>query len=301
MFHLGRRLRGNRILVLGAYRPEEITLGRADDRHPLERVLNEFKRLYGCICIDLSQEPEEEERRFVDALLDNEPNRLGDEFREALHAHTEGHPLFTIELLRDLQERGDLLQDEAERWVEGPHLDWSVLPARVEGVIEERIGRLEEELRELLAVASVEGEDFTAQVVAQVQEISERKLLSKLSTELEKRHRLVQARGEANIGDHILSQYRFTHTLFQQFIYNGLTPGERRLLHKEIAQVLEELYAGNTEAIHLQLAHHYSQANEGARAVPYLLQVGGSGAQSIRPSGSNSLLPAGFKFSGEIG
>jgi ABC-type oligopeptide transport system substrate-binding subunit len=144
----------------------------------------------------------------------------------------------------------------------------------VEGVIEARIGRLEDELRDLLAVASVEGEDFTAQVVAQVEEVNERKLLRRLSGELEKRHRLVHARGEQAIGEHTLSQYRFTHALFQQFLYNDLSPGERRLLHKEIAQVLEELYAGNLDEIYLQLAYHYSQANEGEKAIHYLLLVG---------------------------
>ncbi|MCK5429485.1 MAG: AAA family ATPase, partial [Anaerolineales bacterium] len=159
LFHLGRRLGGNRILVVGAYRPEEVAIGREDGRHHLESVLNEFKRLNGDVWIDMSHTPAEEGRQFVEAILDDEPNLLGEGFREALYAHTEGHPLFTIELLRDLQERGDLVQDQARRWVEGPHLDWSVLPARIEGVIEERIGRLEGELRELLAVASVEGED----------------------------------------------------------------------------------------------------------------------------------------------
>jgi ABC-type oligopeptide transport system substrate-binding subunit/class 3 adenylate cyclase len=274
LFHLGRCLGGHRILVVGAYRAEEITLGRGDDRHPLERVLNEFKRLYGDVCIDLSQQPEEEERRFVDALLDNEPNRLGEEFCQALHAHTGGHPLFTIELLRNLQERGDLVQDENGCWLEGSHLDWNVLPPRVEGVIEERICRLEDELRDLLAVASVEGEDFTAQVVAQVEELNERRLLRQLSGELEKRHRLVHGRGEQVVGEHTLSQYRFSHALFQQFLYNDLSPGERRLLHKEVAQVLEQLYAGNLDQISLQLAHHYSQANEGEKAVHYLILVG---------------------------
>ncbi len=58
----------------------------------------------------------------------------------------------------------------------------------MEAVIEERIGRLEEELRDILSVASVEGEEFTAQVIARVQAINERQLLRKLARELEKRH-----------------------------------------------------------------------------------------------------------------
>lgn len=86
-----------------------------------------------------------EGRPFVDALLDSEPNRLGDhQFRQAFFQHTGGHPLFVVELLRTLQERGSLVIDDAGRWVAKPSLDWQALPARVEGVIEQRIGRLHE-------------------------------------------------------------------------------------------------------------------------------------------------------------
>jgi adenylate cyclase len=156
LFRLGRHVGDSRILLVGAYRPAEVALGRRGERHPLEKVLAEFKRYLGDIAIDLEKTEEAEGRQFVDALLDAEPNRLGVEFRQALFRHTDGHPLFTIELLRDMQERGDLVRDADGRWVEGPVLDWDALPARVEGVIEERIGRLEDDLRETLAVAAVE-------------------------------------------------------------------------------------------------------------------------------------------------
>jgi hypothetical protein len=126
--------------------------------------------------------------------LDTQPNQLGAEFRQALYRQTAGHALFTVELLRAMQARGELVQDEERRWVEGPALDWRTLPVRVEGVIEERIGRLEAELRELLFVASVEGENFTAEVVARIQGLSQWQLLQHLSQDLGQRHRLVRER-----------------------------------------------------------------------------------------------------------
>ncbi len=82
----------------------------------------------------------------------------------ALFAHTHGHPLFTVELLRAMQERGDLIQEEDGIWVEGPALDWGTLPPRVEGIIKPASAASIENLWEFLAVASVEGETFTAQV-----------------------------------------------------------------------------------------------------------------------------------------
>ncbi|MGC9333572.1 MAG: BTAD domain-containing putative transcriptional regulator, partial [Anaerolineae bacterium] len=155
LFHLGRRLAGSRILIVVAYRPEEVALARAGARHPLVPVLLELQREFGDVEVNLDQAGG---RQFLEAFLDSEPNRLGPAFRDSLHEQTAGHPLFTIELLRAMQARGDLLQDQAGRWVEGTTLDWKTLPARTEAVIAERIGRLEPPLQEVLRVASVAGE-----------------------------------------------------------------------------------------------------------------------------------------------
>ncbi len=274
LFHLARSLAGSRILIAGAYRPVEVMLGRGGERHPLEKVLSEFKRTYGNIWLDLTEGEERERRRFVDALLDTEPNRLSQDFRRKLAKHTGGHPLFTVELLRDMQARGDLIQDEAGRWTEGPVLDWETMPARVEGVIGERVGRLEPEHHDILSVASVEGEDFTVEVVGHVLEIEERWLLRTLARELEKRHRLVREQAPVLAGQHRLLRYRFAHALFQQHLYDGLGEGERMFLHRQIAAAMEELYQGHTETVAVQLARHYSKASDGPHALKYYALAG---------------------------
>jgi adenylate cyclase len=271
LFHLGRRLAGadSRVLIACAYRPEEVALGRSGERHPLAKALSEFKRAFGDVWIELGPVEGTEGREFVDALLDSQPNRLAETFRAALFQRTEGHPLFTAELLRAMQERDDLLKDEHGHWVEGSALDWEVLPARVEAVIEERIDRLDPELQETLAVASVEGEVFTAQVVAEVQRMAERPLLRWLSGELERRHRLVRAQEEVQTRRGRMSRYRFGHVLFQEYLYKRLSPGERRLLHADVATALEKLYEGHLDEVAVQLGHHFHEAGDQGRALPY--------------------------------
>jgi tetratricopeptide (TPR) repeat protein/predicted Ser/Thr protein kinase len=274
LFHLGRRIAGDRILIIGAYRPDEVALGREGDRHPLEGIVNELKREYGDVILDLSLEEEAEGKGFVEDFLDTEPNHLSSSFRQALYEHTGGHPLFTIELLRAMQDRGDIIKDEDGNWLEGPSLVWDTLPARIEAVIEERIGRLEEDLREALSVASVEGEDFTVQVLARVQDIKERQLLRELSQEMEKRHRLVREQEELRVNGLLLSRYSFAHQLIQRYLYNDLSAGERRLLHGEVASVLEELFEDRSDQIAVQLAFHYHQAENSEKELIYLIQAG---------------------------
>ena len=260
LFHLARRIEGSRIQIVGTYRPEEVAVGRGESRHPMAQVVSELKRHYGDPLIVLGDETETETKNFVDSLIDTEGNKLGEKFRGELHKRTNGHALFTAELLLEMQERGDLRRDKDGDWTDGPSLDWGSLPARVEGVVEERINRLQSELQEILTIASVEGETFTAQVIVRLQEIAERRLLKQLTQELDRQHRLVSEEGSKRVGDTRISRFRFRHHMFQRYLYENLGESERERLHEDVASVLEELYVDRRGRVSVQLAHHYEHA-----------------------------------------
>ncbi|MEJ2707604.1 MAG: tetratricopeptide repeat protein [Anaerolineales bacterium] len=271
LFHLGRRLSGQRILILGTYRPDELAAVRGAERHPLERVINEFQRDFGDIFIDLDQAEGED---FVTALLDSQPNLLSAEFRRTLYHQTQGHALFTVELLQGMQERGDLVRDEQGRWIEQPNLDWETLPARVEGAIGERVKRLDASLRDLLQVASVEGEEFTAEVLAQVLGTDLQQVVQRLSRELDKTHRLVQALATQRTGTQRLSRYRFRHNLIQRYMYGLLDSVERVYLHESVGEAMETLFAEQLHGAAVQLARHFGEAQIPEKALVYLQRAG---------------------------
>jgi DNA-binding SARP family transcriptional activator/predicted ATPase len=286
-FHLGRHLASSRILIVGVYRPEEVALGRLDptsgmagwERHPLQPMVNEFQRLYGDIEISLGQA---DSREFVKALLDSEPNQLGPSFRQMLYQRSHGHPLFTIELLRGMQERGDVVKDTDGDWVEGESLDWETLPARVEAVIAERIERLPQPLQAALQAASVQGVEFYAELVARVLGTDDRAMVQQLSSELDRKHRLIHAQAIERLDSQRISSYRFRHSMFQKYLYDRLDPVERSYLHEDIGGVLEDFYgeqAQETTAIAVQLARHYQEANIPEKAVQYLYQAGEKAVQ----------------------
>jgi len=304
LFHLGQRLAGSRILVIGTYRPGDLVAvgdtplpsqggGRgagerfpgqsvtadepATDAHrPLTSVINELTHVYGDIVIDLAQA---DGRRFLEAFLNSEPNRLGGEFRAALYRHTGGHALFTVELLRGLQERGDLIRDEMGRWKEGPSLNWACIPARIEAVIAERIGQLSARNRALLTVASVEGEEFTAEVLARVLDLNENTVIEQLSGPLCRQHHLVFAHSLRRLSGNgqRLSRYRFQHALFQEYLYRNLDTIERSRLHEAVGRTLDTLCAGNPDEIEMlspRLAWHFAEAGLTEKAANYLLRAG---------------------------
>jgi len=270
LFHLARKLSAPKLLIIGTYRPNEIHPSTDGTRHPMEAVANELKRYHGDIWINLDSQAKNESLEFVNAIIDIEPNQINNEFRQKLFALTEGNALFTSELLRNMKEKGELVLNSDGNWVEGPLLDWQEIPPKVEGVIQERIARLESELKKALSIASVEGENFTAQVISRLEALTERVILSELSDELENQHKLVVENGELKIGKSFLSFFRFSHSLIHQYLYNELGTSERRILHKQVANALESLYQDQVELIYSQLARHYEEAGDTEKAVHYL-------------------------------
>lgn len=276
LFHLIRRITEgcSKIFILCAYRPQEIIHGRSGAQRQLAGALSEFRRMFGDVWLGLGWADEGEGRRFIDALLDNEPNNLGETFRSAFFQRTAGHPLFAVELLRDMRERGALVRDGDGVWQQGSDLAWQLLPARVEAVIEARIQQLQPGHQELLSLASVEGRDakscvFTARVLARIGKLEEGPLLRLLSQELGNRHGLVQEQEAYQTHHGSMARFGFRHVLFQEYLYQQLGKSERALLHGAVAAALESVYAADLEAISVQLAQHYDKAGDDGRALHY--------------------------------
>ncbi len=277
LFQLGRALYGHRVLILGLFRPSEVAIGWQGERHPLASVVNELVRVHGDIEVSL---PEEGDRAFLDAVVDAEPNRLERPFRDQLFEHTMGHALFTVELLRSLQEKGGVVRDSQGRWIPGEASVRGTMPPRVEAVIAERIGRLPEELDRALSLASIEGERFTLEVVAELMAMDVDDLLPRVTGELEKRHHLVQSQTFRQTAGQTFSEFRFRHILFQRFLYGRLGPVERSRLHGRVGEVLERFHGGRAGEIALELARHFQEAGLAGRAVQYLCQAGGQAKAS---------------------
>ena len=284
LFHLGRQLEGCRILIVGAYRPSEIAPGHprppeegwGEEAPPLQSLAREFARQWGAIRIDLDRAGG---RHFVDALLDSEPNRLGAAFRERLAGQTGGHALFTVELLRAFQERGELVRDAEGRWVQGEMQHGTGLPPRVEAVIAERIDRLPQTWKRVLEAACIEGEAFSAEVAADVTGSEPTWVRELLGGPLSAESQLVQPLGVERLGDAsaALSRYRFGHALFQEYLYAHLDAVQRARLHGRVGAALEELCRGQAAAlaeISPRLAHHCEEAGQPDRAAQFLLLAG---------------------------
>lgn len=297
LMFLANNIRDDRLLIVGAFRPPDTARLGARDGGPFAHgLLGELGGMQGTPIIDLDAA---DGRRFVEELLDSEPNDLGAEFRQALWRQTAGHPLFTTELLRAMRERGDLVRDDAGRWSASEGLRWDQLPDRVAGVIDERIARIGPFAREVLRAASVVGEVFTAEVLAVVLRRDASDVVGALEDELGRAYRVVEPvaveRGSAGLR----SRYRFRHILIQQHVYRQIGEGGRSYLHEAVPAALEAVFGEDAEP--LTVALHWVAAKLPARAVPYLRQAGERSRAAGAVAEAIEHFSAALEHAGEVG
>jgi len=265
-FYLSRQLSAGKILLLGACRPLPDPSATPVSSRALSGMLNELQIHRGDILIDLD---EFTDRRFIDAYIDQDPNQLGADFREDLYNYTHSHPLYTVEMLFDMKERGDLVKNELGAWVTSDSLDWDHLPSQVEAAIEKRLSHLPEDLLDILKIASVEGERFTAEVLARVHQVDEERILTRLRDELAQEYKLVQADSRRNLDGKRLTLYRFSHILFQKYLYGQMDAVERAELHEHVGEAMEQRYGEVLKEVAVPLAAHFEFAGHVVKALKY--------------------------------
>jgi hypothetical protein len=149
---------------------------------------------------------------------------------QAILAASDGHPLYALELAR-------------ARAADGGDVALHSLDA----LLDERLARLDEAARDLLPWAAALGRTFAPDVLADVTATSTSELLAALDG-LE-RHGIVRPTG---------STYDFAHDLLRQAAYRRLSEPRRRLVHLQIARVLQRTRAGDeTDGTTAgEIAHH---------------------------------------------
>lgn len=317
LFHLFRRAFASRIFILIAYRPAEIEHRQAHGEHPLPGIVTELQRQAGGIRIDLDQADETE---FVTTFLQEDPllhpHRLDKDFCASLIKQTGGNPLFTIELLRSLQARGDLVRDTDGVWVTSPKLDWGYLPARVEAAIAGRMSRLPDEWLDRLMTASVEGESFAIETLARVHHLEPQILLNEISgphSHSSSVRRILVAEGAIKSSGRSLNIYRFRHSLYHTYLYQQIDPLDRARRHAAVGLALEELYAQAVELTdprHLPteisaaqraaaLAHHFDLGGLPEKAAIHYLAAGGMSHQLGSAAGAIAFYRRGIELLAE--
>jgi predicted ATPase/class 3 adenylate cyclase len=186
------------------------------------------------------------------------------ELRTFILERGEGNPYYIEELIRMLIEQ-EYLRRTAHEWVIDERVtvgDLS-LPRSLGALMRSRVDTLPSELKHLLQYAAVIGSPAEGHLLLTVAGVPEGdELLARL-----------QARGMLRPSGND-QQWQFSHTLLETAVYNSMLRTHRQELHLHVAGALESRWAGEEDAHADELAYHYSQANQPARALKYLVIAG---------------------------
>jgi ABC-type oligopeptide transport system substrate-binding subunit/class 3 adenylate cyclase len=206
------------------------------------------------------------ERELLHALVGE--GTLPPELERRLLDEAEGNPFFLEELVRSLADTGALRpEDGVWRFDHETPID---VPPTVEQVILARVDRLQPRQRAALTAASVLGRSFGLSLLAGVAG-GEDDLREPLR-DLQRLDLLRQSRRWPQ------PEFRFKHVLIQEAVYRTIVGSERRRLHREAAQWLEERPDPADDALAL-LAHHWLAAEDEEKAVHYLTRAGDQARQ----------------------
>ena len=234
---------------------------------PSWRYHEKAQRDYGHRYTSVLLEPLDEDysRMLVGSLLHVED--LPEKVRALILAKAEGNPFFVEEVIRSLLD-AKLVVRENSHWRATREIENIALPDTLAGVITARLDRLDEESKLIAQTASVIGREFGFKELADVHEAKTG--LDEALADLQRRELILE---KSRVPEHV---YSFKHALTQETAYASLLLRVRRELHSRVGGCLERV---DHERVN-DIARHFLEAQEHARALPYLVEAGERSARS---------------------
>ncbi|MHB8631535.1 MAG: ATP-binding protein, partial [Candidatus Limnocylindria bacterium] len=229
--------------------------------HPLNHVLAELTRGRLAEDVRLKRLTLEEVGEVIRASLGLAAPPTP-EFRQALFDRTEGNPFFVEEILRALVEKGELEYRDGA-WHRTKAVAELTIPASVRDAVQQRLLGLEPRARKAMQVAAVIGQRFDFEVLGAVSGYDEPTLLDAIKAAIEAQ--LVREETDADGNE----TYAFRHALSREAVLTELLQRERRLLHRGVGEAIERLATQAPEARAEELAYHFDEARDTARAYRY--------------------------------
>ncbi len=240
--YLAQRISDKPVMILATYREEEAQLD-----HPLRGLRHRLQNKGLLMHLSLGRLS----KQAVDSLIESHgvQGSRDSEMAEQLYSLSGGNPLFLRELISELKGSGI------------PAKEWA-LHQSIEHLISGRLTDLSPSARSLAEIAAVAGPAFDLELAGEVSGWHEAKVLDHLDELLD--GQIVQ---EVAGGGHF--DFAFTHDLFRTVIYQSLPEDVRRVRHRRIAHVIENLRSSELNRLSGELVLHFELGGESDHAVLY--------------------------------
>jgi class 3 adenylate cyclase/tetratricopeptide (TPR) repeat protein len=190
----------------------------------------------------------------MERLLSGLVPGLPEDVRLQILERAEGIPLYAVETVRMLLDRGALVEDGPVYRPTGPIASLEV-PETLHALIAARLDGLTQDERRLLQDASVLGKTFTKRALAALSSLGDVELDTLLGSLLRKEVLAIQA--DPRSPEH--GQHSFLQDLVRHVAYETLSRRERRSRHLAAATHLEATFPEEDEIVEV-VASHYLDA-----------------------------------------
>ena len=240
---MARELKGAPILLVATYRDLELR-GSPTLRKMIAGLAREARE------IPLGGLSQSDVTKLVELRTGQTPDS---ELVAKLCAATNGNPLFVDGIVRMLLAAGAIGSAGA---LERPFK----IPSGVREAIRDRLNRLSAAANSLLAVAAAIGNEFEFNLCRNVAGVSAGEA-----------HYLLDEASTAGIATAVTQgQYRFSHALIREAVYDELDTNGRIQIHGKIANQMEDIYREDIDPHLAELAHHFRAAEAPEKAIEYL-------------------------------
>jgi diguanylate cyclase (GGDEF)-like protein len=235
--HLLTGLERERLLVCLTLRDEPGQSEISERRKALERIDYYHE-------VRLSRLTRDEVKRWLEAAMHRQ--EIGRELLAYLYRHTEGNPLFIVQLVRCMAEEG-YIRHNGERW------EWSAvselrLPNGLDEIIERRVNRFSKATQDVLCTAAVIGRQFEVEVLLGAAAAREDVVQSAIREAIHAD--ILQANYERGGGG-----MAFSHVRVADALVASIPPERVAKAHERVARSLKDRPLAATETtLHFDLA-----------------------------------------------
>ena len=244
-----------RLTLIATFRSTEL-----DDEDPLAKLLADLHREPDVTRVDLTGLDASDVAELARAASGQDLDSAALDAAHTLQRRTSGNAFFVTEMLRH-----------------GDDLVGAQVPGSVRDVLERRLQRLGEPVREPLAAAAVIGQEFDLELVGGMIDEDVDVVIEAVDAAVDAALVLAPRRP----GD----RYAFAHGLIVTTLYEGLGPARRARMHRRAAGALEELCGEQPGARVGELARHWLNAEPAdlERALRYTRLAGEHAVAQLAP------------------
>lgn len=241
---LARQIASRPVLLACAYRDED-----AGNSEHLASLVESLRREPQTRHMALARLGPGDTETLIERLHD--PKLNAPDLAARLHRETDGNPFFLWSILHSLSE-GECAAGDAGSLP---------LPDALRDSVRARLARVPQEERPLLDLAAVLGRRFDFETLLALTRAPEKRFLHSMESLVKRR--LLREDQEGGF-------YDFSHDKVREVVYRDIGLARRVLLHRAVAEMLEQQPASNLHERVAHLAEHYERGNVWSKAVHYL-------------------------------